>query len=329
MRVIASATAAALIVVAGCSSVDDDNNSSESVTAERGAFPVTIEQLFAPVTIENEPARVAAVGPGDGDTLLALGIVPTTMSPLTGSEATRVIEPWNEELIGDTVPVVLPEASSDLNAEIPKILATNPNLIIAVNAALTEEQYNNLSEVAPTVLHEEQYRDGQVPWQAATMQTGKAVGMPSETKKLIDDTEQFFTDAQAMYPSIVGKAGAVITAGPAGGVNIYSDTDKRGQILADLGMTIPAGLAAAIAGGLYGEISTENFDLLNSLDKVVAVDWQGSNDRLKQNGAFMNLAVVKRGGIVWIDAVVGAAMSVPTVLTIPYVVANLTSQLAD
>ncbi|PXW33972.1 UNVERIFIED_CONTAM: iron complex transport system substrate-binding protein [Williamsia faeni] len=327
MRVIA--TVAALIGATGCSSLDEDGDPSASMTAERGALPVTIEQNFGPVTIEKEPTRVAAVGPGDGDTLLALGIVPTTMSPLTGSEATRVVQPWNDELIGDTVPVVLPKASSDLNADIPKILATNPDLIVAVNAAVTEEQYNNLSEVAPTVLHEEQYPDGQVPWQAAAMQTGKAVGMPSETKKLIDETEKFFTDAQTEYPGIVGKKGAVITAGTGDGVDIYSDTDERGQTLTDLGMTFPAELAAAITGGLHGEISTENFDLLNSLDKVVAVDWQGSNDRLRQNAAFMNLAVVKRGGVVWVDQVVAAAMAVPTVLTIPYMVANLAPQLAE
>lgn len=327
--VIASATVAALIGATACSSPDEDSDTSATVSAESGALPVTIEQNFGSVTIEKEPTRVAAVGVGDADTLLALGIVPTTMSPFSDPEAKRVTEPWNEELIGDATPVALAEASSNLGAEIPNILATDPDLIVAVNSSVTKEQYDTLSKVAPTILREAQYPDWQVPWQAAATQVGKAVGMPAETQKLISETEQVFTDAQTQHPTIVGKKGAVITNGTDGGVAIYADTDGRGQTLAELGMTFPAELVPTITSGFYGAISTENLNLLNSLDKVVVVDWQGSNDKLKQNAAFMNLDVVKRGGVVWVDQVLGGAMSVPSVLTIPYVVEQLAPQLAQ
>ena len=74
-----------------------------------------------------------------------------------------------------------------------------------------------------------------------------------------------------------------------------------------------------MTSGFYGDLPAESLNLLDSADVVVAVDWQGSNDQLKANAAFNRLAVAQSGRVVYLPQEVGSAMSVPTVLTIPWV----------
>ena len=329
-RLGAAVAAAALVVTVGACSAPDESapGGSSSVAAEPGAFPVTIEHNYGSTTIDAAPSRIATLGPGDSDILLKLGIVPTTMAPFYDPTNRSVTTPWNEDLLKGQKPEVLTNATSDLAGEVTKVLASNPQLIVAVNNAVTRPVYDNLAKVAGTVVREKQYADWQVPWQAATAEVGKAVGKPAETARIIAETEKQFTDAKAANPQLVGRTSAVVIGSDAGGVYIYGPGDGRGQMLTNLGMTFPASLQPTITDGFYGSISDENLNLLNGLDKLVVVDYAGATDKLKANPAFANLDIVKRGDVVYVDQGLGSAMSVPTVLTIPYVLQRLVPQLA-
>ncbi len=74
-----------------------------------------------------------------------------------------------------------------------------------------------------------------------------------------------------------------------------------------------------ITSGFYGELPAESLDRLDAADLVIAVDWEGANDRLRANRAFSRLQVARSGRVVYLPQDVGTAMSVPTVLTIPWV----------
>jgi iron complex transport system substrate-binding protein len=98
-------------------------------------------------------------------------------------------------------------------------------------------------------------------------------------------------------------------------------------MLVELGQIFPAELEPLVTSGFYGTISNENLNLLNNLDQVVAIDWEGSNEQLKNNAVFNNLDIVKRGGVVYLDQRIGSAMSVPTVLTIPWAIDQVAPKL--
>ncbi|GAA2063060.1 ABC transporter substrate-binding protein [Williamsia deligens] len=330
-RRLATAAAAAVLVtgLVACSAPAEDSPAgSSSAAAEQGALPVTIEHNYGSTTIDTTPSRIATLGPGDSDILLKLGIVPTTMAPFYDPTNRSVTTPWNSDLLEGANPTVLTNATSDLAGEVTKVLASNPQLIVAVNNAVTRPVYDNLAKVAGTIVREKQYDDWQVPWQAATTEVGKAVGKPAETARIVAETEKRFTDAKAANPQIVGRTSAVVIGSEAGGVYIYGPGDGRGQMLTNLGMEFPASLQSAITDGFYGSISDENLTLLNGLDKLVVVDYAGATDKLKANPAFAALDIVKRGDVVYVDQGLGSAMSVPTVLTIPYVLDRLVPQLA-
>lgn len=322
-----SVTVAALVGITACSAPDEDDDSGASVSAEANALPVTITHNYGDTTVDTEPRRVATLGPGDSDILLALGITPTTIVPFGDASGKNAVEPWNEKYIAENTPVVLGQASQDLGSEIPKALATNPDFIVAVNNAVSREQYDNLTKVAPTVVREAQYQDWLIPWAASTKEIGTAVGMPEKTQELIDQTNQKFEDAKTQYPNMVGKKSAVIISGADGSISIYGPGDGRGQMLTNLGQVFPPELEPLVTSGFYGTISNENLNLLNNLDQVVAIDWQGSNEQLKNNPVFNNLDIVKRGGAIYLDQQIGSAMSVPTVLTIPWAIDQIAPQL--
>lgn len=94
---VATVAVAALIGTAACAAPDeDDDSSAASVSAEAGALPVTITHNLGETTIATEPKRIATLGPGDSDILLALGITPTTIVPFGDSTGENAVAPWNE-----------------------------------------------------------------------------------------------------------------------------------------------------------------------------------------------------------------------------------------
>lgn len=116
-----------------------------------------------------------------------------------------------------------------------------------------------------------------------------------------------------------GKTGVVVTGSPDGGISIYGPGDGRAQMLADYGLNFPEALKPTITNGFYGSISAERLDLLNAADVVVTVDWSGANAKLKADPTWNRQSYVAEGRVVYLDQQVGSAMSVPTVLTVPWV----------
>ncbi|MEE4025135.1 ABC transporter substrate-binding protein [Gordonia sp. PKS22-38] len=306
------------VAVGACSAPEEDTAATSSMpSADPGALPVTIDHSYGSTTVSEQPSRVAAMGVGDADTLLALGITPTTIAPF--NDPPERSTPWNAELLGDAEPVILPEAAFEFGSQIPQALETDPDLVTAVGAAPTREQYDILSKAVPTVTRPAEYPDWQVPWDAQTTQIGRAVGLPEQAQAKIDETRAFLADVREQHPELEGKTGVVVTSSPTGGLSIYSATDGRGQTLTDYGLAFPESLEPAITNGFYGEISAENYAMLNDADVVVAVDWDGANDRLRNDPNWQRQPVAQEGRVVYLDQQVGTAMSVPTLLTIPWV----------
>ena len=64
---------------------DESTPGTEGAHAEANAFPVTIDHKFGSTTIEQAPSRIAAVGIGDADVLLSLGLTPVLVPVWKGS----------------------------------------------------------------------------------------------------------------------------------------------------------------------------------------------------------------------------------------------------
>jgi hypothetical protein len=68
------------IALVGCANPNAGSEPAASGASASGAFPVTVATKFGNVTVQTQPARVVALGWGDAETALALGVQPVGAS---------------------------------------------------------------------------------------------------------------------------------------------------------------------------------------------------------------------------------------------------------
>ncbi|MEU6198918.1 iron-siderophore ABC transporter substrate-binding protein [Streptomyces sp. NPDC047061] len=314
-----------------CGSTDSDSDSGSSSSAAKdssaGAYPVTIAHKFGSTTIKSEPKRIVTVGLTDQDAVLALGKVPVGTTEWLGGYK-GAIGPWAQDKLGSAAaPTVLKDTGT--GPQVEKIAALKPDLILAVYSGLTKAQYESLSKFAPVVAQPKQYNDYGVPWQQQTEEIGQALGKADEAKTLVSGVEAKFAAAEKANPAFA-KATAVM-ATPYQGVFVYGSQDPRSRLLSDLGFELPKDLDKVIGDQFGAQISKERYDLLDQDVAVwIAPDTTTSVTKLHSDPVYGDLNVVKQGREVYIKETsdYGNAVSLSTVLSIPYVLDRLVPQLA-
>ncbi|WP_217552942.1 iron-siderophore ABC transporter substrate-binding protein [Streptomyces sp. GbtcB6] len=316
-----------------CGTTDSDDVSGSSAAAKEGssasadAFPVTIAHKFGSTTIKSEPKRIVTVGLTDQDAVLALGKVPVGTTEWLGGYK-GAIGPWAQDKLGSAAaPTVLKDTGT--GPQVEKIAALRPDLILAVYGGLTKAQYESLSKFAPVVAQPKEYNDYGVPWQQQTEEIGQALGKADEAKTLVSGVEAKFAAAKKADPAFA-KATAVM-ATPYQGVFVYGSQDPRSRLLSDLGFALPKDLDKVIGDQFGAQISKERYDLLDQDVAVwIAPDTTTSVTKLHSDPVYGDLNVVKQGREVYIKETsdYGNAVSLSTVLSIPYVLDRLVPQLA-
>ncbi|MEV5840820.1 iron-siderophore ABC transporter substrate-binding protein [Streptomyces sp. NPDC051985] len=323
----------ATAVACGSSDSDSDKGSGSSSaggsgsSADAGAFPVTIAHKFGSTTIKSEPQRIVTVGLTDQDAVLALGKVPVATTEWLGGYK-GAIGPWAEDKLGSAAaPTVLKDTGT--GPQVEKIAALKPDLILAVYSGLTKSQYESLSKFAPVVAQPKQYNDYGVPWQQQTEEIGQALGKAAEAKTLVSGVEAKFTAAEKAHPEFTGASAVMAT--PYEGTFVYGSQDPRSRLLSDLGFSLPKDLDKVIGDQFGANISKERFDLLDQdVDVWIVPDTTASVTKLHDDKVYADLNVVKQGREVFIKETsdYGNAVSLSTVLSIPYVLDRLVPQLA-
>jgi iron complex transport system substrate-binding protein len=333
VRLVACVVAGALIG-AGCggsgdSSGDEGGGAAATEAAfpvEEGAYPATIEHKFGETTIEEEPERVVTVGLTDQDALLALGVVPVGTVEWFG-EQPGALWPWAQERleeIGGEQPEVMGE-SADRNFE--AVAAQRPDLILAVYSGLEEEDYERLSEIAPTVAQPADVIDYGVAWDEATRTIGRAVGRPDAAEGVVEDVQARIDQVRQDHPEFEGASSVMAT--PYEGIFLYGPSDARGRFLSALGFELPADLIEATGEEYGGNLSQERADLLD-VDVLIWLDPEDAEGPLG-GPLYETFAVHTEGREVFLDSFddpLGGATSFITALSIPYLLDGLVPRLA-
>ncbi|GLW07630.1 ABC transporter substrate-binding protein [Microtetraspora sp. NBRC 13810] len=317
-----------LTTVAACGSGTGTGAAApESSAPANAAFPVTIEHKFGSTTITAEPQRVFTLGLTDQDAVLALGKVPVGTTDWFGGFP-GAIGPWaTGKLGGAPVPTLVKDTGTGPPVE--QIAALRPDLILALYAGLTKEQYDTLSKFAPVVAQPKEYNDYGIPWQQQTETTGRALGKPAEAKALVEGVERKFATLRREHPEFAGATGLVAT--PYEGFFVYGSQDPRSRTLSSLGLKLPTDLDKVIGDQFGANISKERGDLLDQ-DVVVwtVPDLAKDVTTLRADPVYKDLKVVKESREVFLGESTdyGAAFSFVTVLSLPYVLDRLVPQLA-
>jgi iron complex transport system substrate-binding protein len=232
--------AGALGLAAGLSACGGGSDTAAQAPAEAAARSVA--HKYGSTEISGAPQRVVTVGLTEQDYVLALGLTPVGVREWFGGYP-GALWPWAAEASDGTVPEVLPVL--ELNFE--QIAALTPDLILGINSALTQEEYDTLSAIAPTVAQPAEFADYGAPWQTITTCTGIALGVPEQAAALVTEIEGQFADVRDANPQFAGRTGLLAALLEDGTYYIYAEGPAP-RFLVDLGFSLPEPAAALFTG---------------------------------------------------------------------------------
>ncbi|HET6508165.1 MAG TPA: iron-siderophore ABC transporter substrate-binding protein [Baekduia sp.] len=305
------------LALAACGSSDDDGSSSSKATTSSGAYPVSLTGAFGTTTIDHAPSRVVTLGWSDQDVVLALGVKPVGVFDI-GPDFPQGVGPWGAEQIGDAKPEKLSIADG---IPFEKIAALRPDLVIAVQSGVTEDDFAKLSKIAPTVTYNKGAGLYTTPWDEQAKIIGQALGQPEKAQRLVDATNKALDKAKADHPDIQGKTFSYTARQEASQVAVYTPSDLRIKFLEDLGMKLSSGQRQVAKGEQF--FANVSYERLGLLDADVFVSWFNTDKDRKSftsRPGFQDLDVIQHGGFVPLTLVEAQAQGAPTVLSIPWAI---------
>ena len=311
-------------VLAGCGASPTDTPAGGGSAG--GAFPVTVTHEYGSTVVPAPPKRVVSLGFTDQDALLALGIVPVAIREFTGNQPSATW-PWARARLGGAQPQVLPLGEVGVES----LAALKPDLIVAISAGLTREQFELYSKIAPTIAAPAGFVDYGTPWPDATRLTGQAVGKAAEAENLVTGLERRITETKARYPQLSGRtvAGVLPSTDAAGGYFVFGPQSLRSRFFAGLGMRGVPAFDQAAGDKFYGQFSSEQIGSLDQADVVVlsAAEGQG-RARFEAQPGWQALEAVRQKRVLALGPEQEAALSFSSVLSIPTALDSVVPQLA-
>ncbi|SBN62287.1 iron complex transport system substrate-binding protein [Curtobacterium sp. 9128] len=319
-RVLAAAGAvvAASLVLAGCAGGSPSDTSSSGSSGD-GAFPVSITTGLGTTTIKSQPKRVVALGWGDAETALELGVQPVGASDWLAFGGDGV-GPWLKGAYDKS-----PKIINTLEPSYEDILKLKPDVILDVKSSGDKDRYDKLSAIAPTVAIPKGASNYLASTKQQTTMIAKALGKEAEGKKLLAGVDSAYAAARKAHPDFAGKT-AVIGAYTSEGFGAYASADSRAQFMQELGFTIPSRIDKEAGKEFSVHLSNENLDLLDA-DLTVILPIYVEASAAESDPLFQKVPSVEAGHyIVFDDKDVSSAFSMGTTAAIEWALKRLPDQ---
>lgn len=249
----------AILLLAGCSgtpaTTTDDTTAGNTAS---GDWPRTIEHAAGSTTIDEAPLRIVSTSPSLTGSLLAIDAPlvaagAATVTPLTDDKG--FFTQWAD--VADERGVEV--AYANLTLDIDAIDQFEPDLIIgsANGGDATSDAYDQLSEIAPTVLLDY----SSVTWQELTTELGEITGLESNASERLAEYDSWVAGEAAKLTLPEQPATALVYMGAEGAWSFLPESPQA-QLLSSLGFTYERANDAFAAEGQAGRdvdvLSSEN-----------------------------------------------------------------------
>ncbi|CAM5697062.1 Iron-siderophore ABC transporter substrate-binding protein OS=Streptomyces alboniger OX=132473 GN=CP975_15635 PE=3 SV=1 [Streptomyces alboniger] len=303
-----------------CSS--SDGSADEGGSASTAGFPVKVATKFGDISVKEKPRRVVALGWGDAETALALGVQPVGASDWLAFGGDGV-GPWAKGLYEKS-----PTKIGTLEPEYEKIASLKPDLILDTKSSGDQKRYDTLSKIAPTIgvpKGGEQYLTN---WETQTTMVADALGLHDKGEKLIADTEKKFETAVAAHPEFKGKT---VTAGSrtSVGYGAYVRGSGRVDFLERLGFKNNPEVDAKKGKSFSVEVSRESLDMLDAGLLVMAPIGLPAS-KIENDPLYKDIPAVKAGHDVVFDpkSDLSSAFATDSVLSVSYALDKVVPEFA-
>jgi len=277
-------------------------------------FPVTVTHELGETTIPAKPERIVSVGVHEQDFLYALGIAPVGVHEWFG-EYPYATWPWAEEArvaVGAT-----PEVLQGFEISIEWVAAQQPDLILAsYYGDLSQETYDLLSQIAPTIAAPPGYPAWGAPWQDELRLIAVATGTSARAEEIVAEIDAKFAAVKAARPELVGKTTA-IGYNQEGVIRTYNSADTAHRFMTSLGMVIPPEYDRLAEERGHLDISTETIELI----EVDAFLWPNGIGSIGDLSVYQNTRLAKEGRSISLeDDLLSGALSFQTPLALNYLI---------
>lgn len=331
-------------LLAACSSDDDAatgasaaaGNASKSAT---DSFPVTIEHVYGSTTIEAEPTKIATVSWTNDDVVIALGVVPVGVPVVSWGADENGSCPWTTdalEALGagwetDKAPTQYSETDG---INVQEIAALEPDLIIGTYSGMTEDEYTQLSAIAPTLAYPKGVAAYGTPWETTTKTIGQALGRSAAAEGLISKTTETVQTAAGEHPELKSKTYiAANLDATSSTINLYTKADNRPRLFDMLGMTMAP---AAAKGGadtedeFFVEYSAEKADALTSDLFWAWAEDEAAVKAIEEDSLLSAIPAVKDGTALFVtDNTTVMSLSASSPLSLPWFCEHHVPQIAE
>ena len=323
----ALALAAALTACSSESSSPDAGASggdgSDAGAAGTGGA-TSIDHAFGTTEVPATIDVVTTVAWANHEVPLALGVVPAGMAAANfGDDDDNGMLPWVEaklEELGAEPPVLFDESDG---IDFEGVADTGPSVILAAYSGLTQEDYDTLSEIAPTIPYPDVAWG--TPWRDMITADATGMGRAEDGAALIAELEGEIEEAVAKHPAIAGKSVMFLThvdTTDLSTVNFYTAHDTRTMFFEDLGMTIAQSVqdASAETEEFSSSVSAEQADVFDDVEIIVTYGDEALVEALQADPLLSQMPAVKNGAVVHLpgDSPLGTAAN-PTPLAISYI----------
>jgi len=317
--VVAAIAATALALTACATNPGDDTEAAD--VAATGEFPVTLTHALGETEITEAPERVATWGWGSTEAAIALGVYPVAVAEQPWTVGEDALLPWVEEAYdeaGIEHPAILDDSEGGATVPYEEFVDAAPDLILAPYSGLTQEQYDLLSEIAPTVAYPD--APWTTPWDEEIRIVAEALGRPADGDAVLADIDAYFATTAEEHPDFAGTTVANVWDGD-GFVYVYTAADARVDVLTDIGFEIAPSVTELDTsdGGFFYELSYEELD---KLDADVIVSYHSTEDEAAaflEKSELQAIPAVAAGRVAQVyDPVKVSAVSPPTALSVTW-----------
>lgn len=295
-------------LVSACSSGSSDG-APPSATTPAAGFPVTIPTAFGDLTVDSAPQRVVALGWGDAETALALGVQPVGASDWLafGGEG---VGPWATGRYDSA-----PEIIGTLEPSYEAIAALAPDLILDVKSSGDADRHETLAAIAPTLGIPEGAQSYLTPQRDHVEMIAAALGRSAQGQDLLDGVEAAFAAAAAAHPQW-GGATLTTASRTSRGWGAYVDGVERVEFTQRLGFVQNPRIAELPLGesGFSVSVSSEALEVLDA-DVVVVFPIGVPAQEVRADPVFAAVPAVAAGRALVLDPDVSSAYSLSSVLS--------------
>lgn len=311
----------AALVLSACSSgaaQEDDGDDAAS-----GDFtPVTIEHALGEAEISEKPERVVTLGQGSAETAIAMGTTPVGIEEyLWGADETGYL-PWIYEQVEERGEELPEQFTGGTEVDVEAILELEPDVILAPWSGITQEQFDVLNDIAPTIAYPE--LPWTITWEEQITTIGTALGEEETAEELIEEIEQQFQDATR--PEYEEYTFSYIYNDGPGTLGVFFENEQRVAMVRAMGLTVDPVVNELdeyeVAGTDSAMIGLENADMLEDSDLIFTFYSNEENrEEIESQDLYGSIPAIEQGAVVAPEDqsfVTGSSLINP--LTVPWVI---------